>query len=221
MVLMTALPGQSALPFEPNAARLQTGSFLYRTVVGGEEAGRSKIQIRQNPRNRYTFSNSVGGLHAQSWEAIANPDMSPVSAKLVFGEGEGAKAAFELHYDAGRAKGFSKLRPVDDSIVAGTVDQRIDWAAVMSIAEYREGAEYTFHVYDPGTGNSLVQVRVGATETIEVPAGRFEAVRVVYRIEKSRGTEEYRVFVRKATPRFLVKEAFPDGSVIELTGMEP
>ena len=204
-----------------DAARLRTGSFRYRTLVDGKESGQSRIQIRRSSESRVTFSNSVDGSFAQSWEAIANPDMSPVSAKLVFGEGADAKPAFELSYQGGRVSGFAKSRAVDDAVVAGTVDQRIDWAAVMSLQHYRKGDEYVFHVYDPGTGNSRVNVKIAGPEIVEVPAGKFETLRVVYRIEKNKGTEEYHVFIRHALPRFLVKEEFPNGAVTELVGIEP
>jgi hypothetical protein len=41
-------------------------------------------------------------------------------------------------------------------------------------------------------------------------------MRVSYRIGKRSGPETYEVFVTKQTPRFLVKEKFPNGSIVEL-----
>jgi hypothetical protein len=92
----------------------------------------------------------------------------------------------------------------------------MDWAAVMALDKYAEGQEFRFHVYDPGTGNSLVNVRIGENQTTMVPAGSFETMRVSYRIDKRSGPETYEVFVTKQTPRFLVKEKFPNGSITEL-----
>ena len=114
-----------------------------------------------------------------------------------------------------------KRREVDETIADDTVDQRIDWAAVMAFKEYVEGHEFKFHVYDARTGNSLVSVRIGKSEKTAVPAGSFETVRISYRIDKRSGAETYEVFVTKQAPRFLVKEKFPNGSVtelVELTG---
>jgi hypothetical protein len=110
----------------------------------------------------------------------------------------------------------SKRREVDEAIADDTVDQRIDWAAVAALKEYVEGQEFRFHVDDPGTGNSLVSARIGQSETIAVPAGSFEAVRVLYRIYKRGHTETYEAFVTRKPPRFMVKEKFPNGSITEL-----
>jgi hypothetical protein len=109
-----------------------------------------------------------------------------------------------------------KKREVDEAVADDTVDQRIDWAAVMALEKYVQGQEFRFHVYDPGTGNSLVSVRTGESQTTTVPSGSLETVRVSYRIDKRSGAETYEVFVTKQTPRFLVKEKFPNGSITEL-----
>jgi hypothetical protein len=215
--------GQDARP-DLDAGRLQTGAFTFRTLVDGMEVGRSRIQIRRSADSEnYVFSNLVTGSFSQSWEAVASPTFAPVSATLSFGQGSAAQTAFELSYQGNRVTGFvipqkepSKRREVDEVITDDTVDQRIDWAAVMALKEYIEGQKFQFRVYDPGTGNSLVSVRIGETQTIAVPAGSFETVRVSYRIDKRGHTETYEVFVTKRTPRFPVKEKFPNGSVSEL-----
>jgi uncharacterized protein DUF3108 len=207
-----------------DATRLRTGSYAFRTLVDGKEVGRSRIQIRRSADSgNYVFSNVVIGSFSQSWEAVASPTFAPVSAKLSFGQGSAARTAFDLSYQGNRVTGFItsqkeafKRREVDEAIADDTVDQRIDWAAVMAFKEYVEGHEFKFHVYDAGTGNSLVSVRIGKSETTAVPAGPFETVRVSYRIDKRSGAETYEVFVTKQAPRFLVKEKFPNGSVTEL-----
>ena len=209
-----------------DASRLRTGSFRYRTLVNGKPDGESLIQIRKSEDgDLYTFSNTVSGAFSQSWEAVASRAFVPVSAKLIFGEGSRAKPAFELSYSGGRVSGFvekaSERRNVNDAVAADTVDQRIDWAAVMSLKDYRADDTSKFHVYDPGTGNSRVTVTIGKAEIVQVLAGRFEAVRVVYRIDKNRGTEEYRVLVSKGFPRMMVKEEFPNGAVTELVEVKP
>lgn len=192
--------------------------------MGGKEVGQSRIQIRRvTDSGDYVFSNLVIGSFSQSWEAVASPAFAPVSAKLSFGQGSAARTAFDLAYQSNRVTGFVtsqkepfKKREVDETVTDDTVDQRIDWAAVMALEKYVEGQEFQFHVYDPGTGNSLVSVRIGESQTIAVPAGSFETMRVSYRIDKRSGPETYEVFVTKQTPRFLVKEKFPNGSVGEL-----
>jgi hypothetical protein len=222
--LALATAGERVARLDLDATRLQTKSFSFRTLVEGKEVGRSRIQIhRAADSGNYVFSNLVTGSFSQSWEAVATPRFAPVSAKLSFGQGSGARTAFELSYQGNRVTGFmasrkepSKRREIDENASDNTVDQRIHWAAVMALKEYVEGKEFQFHVYDPGTGNSVVSGRIGKSETTAVPAGSFETVRVSYRIDKRGRSETYEVFVTKQAPRFLVKEKFPNGSAVEL-----
>ena len=196
--------------------------------MDSKEVGRSRIQITKSADSgNYVFSNVVIGSFSQSWEAVVSPTFAPVLAKIRFGQGSSARSVFELAYQGTRVTGFitaqkepSKRREVNETISDDTIDQRVDWAAVMALKDYVEGHESKFNVYDPGTG-SLVRVRIGKSEKTAVPAGSFETVRISYRIDKRSGAETYEVFVTKQAPRFLVKEKFPNGSVtelVELTG---
>jgi hypothetical protein len=219
-----AMAGGQVARCDFDATRLRTGSYSFRTLVEDKDVGRSRIQISKSADSgNYVFSNVVIGSFSQSWEAVASPTFAPVSAKLSFGQGSAARTAFHLSYQGNRVTGFitSQKEPfkrleVDEAIADDTVDQRIDWAAVMTFKEYVEGREFKFHVYDAGTGNSLVSVRIGKSEKTAVPAGSFETVRISYRIDKRSGAETYEVFVTKQAPRFMVKEKFPNGSVTEL-----
>ena len=211
------------------AERLQQGSFRYRTIVDGRQAGTSTIEVRKRAGSAtWEFSNRITGAFSQDWLAIATDSFAPISARLRFGEGDEARTAFELSYADGRVRGlaFSRQppyssRPVDEPVTADTVDQRIDWAAVMSLPEYAAGDEWTFRVYDPGTGLSRIRVAIGGVEKLDVPAGSFEAVRLVYTIDKNRGAEKYEAFIRRLVPRFLLRERFPNGSLTELVEIAP
>src|SRR5204862_3542956 len=55
---------------------------------------------------------------------------------------------------------------------------------------------------------------------ISVPAGTFDTVRIIYQIEKSKGTERYEVLATKALPRMMIREDFPNGTSSELVGNE-
>ena len=222
-LILAITGGQDSRP-DLDAERLRTGSYSFRTLVDGKEAGQSRIRIsKATDSGNYVFSNVVTGSFSQSWEAVVSPTFVPVSAKLSFGQGSAARAVFDLKYQGRRVTGFvtarkepSQRREVNETISDDTVDQRVDWAAVMALKEYVEGQEFHFHVYDPNMGNSLVSVRIGESEKTAVPAGSFETVRVSYRIDKPGGAETYQVFVTKQAPRFLVKEKFPNGSLTEL-----
>jgi Protein of unknown function (DUF3108) len=225
----TRVVAQDARP-DFDAERLGIGLFRYRTVVEGKEAGKSQIRIRKSDSANFVFSNLVEGAFSQSWEAVASRGFVPISTRLVMGQGKDARTVFELAYESSRVTGFASSGkdpqqparlPVDAALTSDTVDQRIDWAAVMALKQYASGDQFTFHVYDPGTGSSRVAARVLGLETTTVPAGSFETVRVVYRIEKSRGTETYELLFKKDGPRVLLKERFPNGAVTELVEERP
>jgi hypothetical protein len=209
----------------PNAGHLRTGRFVHRMIVKGKDAGAGAITIRKIPGSgNMVYASHVTGQFSQRWESVATQAFVPISAKLTFGEGANVRPAFELQYKDGRLTGFaltkqhsqtSGERKVDEQVLPDTVDQRIDWAAVMS-EDLAPGSEFEFHVFDPGTGNSRATGHVVGVETVRVPWGTFEAVRIVYRIEKSSGTEVYQVLTNREGPRMLLKEEFPDGSVGEL-----
>jgi len=221
------LGAQTARP-DFDATRLQTGTFRYRTIVDGHDAGSSQIEVRAiGSSGQYRYSNLITGAFSQQWESIATARFEPVSATLVFGSGADITPMFELAYRNGRVTGFALMRQqspparraVDDEVSADTVDQRIDWAAVMSLREYVADREAAFRVYDPESGHSHVSVSIGPTESTTVPAGTFETVRVTYRIDKNRGPETYVARVKRAIPRLLVQESFPNGSSTELVAI--
>jgi hypothetical protein len=225
LFLPISLAAQSPTNLDPrftaDAHRLKTGTFVYRNVDEGHDVGRSRITIRAIPGSgTFLFSNEVTGKFSQRWESIASPRFEPISAKLIFGEGSAARPSFELTYKSGRVTGFAVprrssgvLQSVDDAIPARTVDQRIDWAAVLA-SEYAPGREFEFNVYDPAIGISRVKVKIGAMEHVKVPAGSFDAYRITYRIEKATGAETYEVLASK--DHVLVREDFPNGSRTEL-----
>ena len=201
----------------PNAGHLKTGRFLYRTIIHGKDAGNSEISIHKSQDSgNFMYANRVNGTFSQQWEAIATPTFTPISARLTFGEGEKLRKEFELKYQDWRVTGWSSGKAnIDIQVSPDTVDQRIDWAAVMA-QDLVPGREFEFHVFDPGTGVSRVTGHIAGSETVSVPAGTFEAVRIVYRIEKARGTEVYQILTNRDGPRMALKEEFPNGAVSEL-----
>jgi hypothetical protein len=200
-----------------NAGHLKTGQFVYRTIIHGKDAGNSEISIRKLPGSgNFVYANRVSGAFSQQWEAIATPTFAPISAKLSFGAGEKVRKEFELKYQDGRVTGWASGKgKIDVEVLSDTVDQRIDWAAAMS-QELVPGREFAFHVFDPGTGTSHVTGRIAGPETVRVPSGTFEAVRIIYRIEKTRGPEVYQILTNRDGPRMVLKEEFPNGAVSKL-----
>jgi hypothetical protein len=196
-IALLALVGDSflsadakAVGSKPDANQLKTGRFLYRILQNGKDAGNGDISIRKLPGSgNFIYTTHVTGQFSQQWEAIATPTFVPISAKLTFGEGDNMRPAFELKYQGGRVTGFALAKQrseapgkvkvdVDVEVLPDTVDQRIDWAAAMA-QDLVPGREFTFHVFDPGAGNSRVTGRIVGPETVRVPAGTFAAILIV------------------------------------------
>jgi hypothetical protein len=228
-MLSATCHGQHRPDFD--AARLRTGTFHYRDHGGGAPEGESAIRIERLPDNAgYAFSNVVNGLMTQHWLARCAEDFVPLFAELTYGIGDSAPKSFSLSYQAGHVTGFLNQNPrtldspkhsVDTVVAPDTVDQRIDWAAVMSLRKDEPSERFFFHVYDPKAGNSQVEAIVESRETIRVDAGTFEVIKIAYRIAQPSGSEAFEVFASATSPRFLVKEVFPNGLVSELRSVAP
>jgi hypothetical protein len=208
-----------------DAHRLQTGEFIYRDSAKGKVLGESSISIRLGEHDsNYRFSAQTTGYADQHWESVASPTLTPISAQLTFGKGPDQPTAFRLNYSTDKVTGFALNRqspepktqlPVNASINANTVDQRIDWAAVMAF-DLRKGIRFEFNVYDPSTGTSEVRARVSPRRRIDAPAGTFYVLAVTYWVKKSTGAERYIVYATEKLPRIMVREDFPDGTISEL-----
>jgi hypothetical protein len=197
----------------PDARRLRTGHFTYQDLDHGKPVGASHLTIRTRPDGRYEFSARITGNIEEQWLSIATPTFEPISASLTIGPNP---AVFTITYHAGRVTGVARTRSVDAPVPPGIIDQRIDWAAVTA-SDLDTGRTFAFAVYDPALGVSRATVRVGALERVHVPAGTFDAYRIIYRIEKSTGPEAYQVLVTRDLPRMMVREEFPNGIVTDLT----
>lgn len=212
-----------------DAHRLKTATFTYRDREDKRDVGQSKITVVQIPGgNTYSFSTVVSGKFSQRWRAVTTSSFDPISANLSLGEGSGTPA-FDLNYAAGRVTGFvvdrkaqtpGTERPVKDVVPRGIVDQRLDWA-VVTASNLKAGGRFEFDVYDPSSGISHVEVRIGQVQALRVPAGEFKTFPVIYEIKKRTASERYRVFVSKEEPRVLVREEFPDGTQSDLASIAP
>jgi hypothetical protein len=218
--------------FTPDAARLKTGRFTYHDLDHGNEVGTGIITIRKLVDSGYyyfsndsAFASDFAGFRSQRWEAVATPTFEPISARLAFVRGSETVPVFDLRYRSSRVTGFvverkgpapGTKRPVDTSVPANTVDQRIDWAAVLA-GDLGTGKRFEFNVYDPGTGVSRVTGLVGSLEQVRVAAGTFRAYRIIYQMEKAGRTEHYQMLASQDLPHVMLGEEFPNGVTTELT----
>jgi hypothetical protein len=210
-----------------DARHIQTGTFTYRDLDHGKEVGRATITIQKLPGSeKYLFSAKADfatdfeGFRSQQWEAIATPTLRPVSAKLAFVRGSAVAPIFDLKYAASSVTGFLIKHKVKQTVSAtmptNIVDQRIDWAAVLS-TNLETGRWFEFNVYDPDTGISKVRGRIGQVEETHLPGGAFSAYRIIYQMDKAGKTEHYQMLASKDLPRMMLLEEFPNGVISELT----
>jgi hypothetical protein len=223
--LVAPLFGQSPGPSIPatippfNANRLKQGAFEYRMIKAGREIAKFTVTVAKLPNGNFRFTGEAMGFN-QNWESIATPLFHPISAMLRMQRKDGKLYSMNLRYDGDRVTGSqqtesSASNKIDNHIPAGTVDQRIDWAVVMA-SGLEIGDKLHFTVFDPATGVSEVTGETIRAEQVIVPAGTYDAVRVIYEIAKSKGTERYEVIVTTSLPRIMVREDFPNGTSSEL-----
>jgi hypothetical protein len=219
----------------PDAQRVKTGHFTYRSFDHGKTVGKGEIAIAMDSvSGNYTFSEDFDfseefeGYRSQRWESVATSAFDPISAKLSFLEKSGYTPVFDLKYAEGKVSGFSveratangnsqndsqspKKRTVNASLPKNTYDQRIDWAVVLG-CDLDHQKQFEFNVYDPNTGVSHATAELKSLEHVQVAEISIEAYRVIYRIEKLGGTETYQVLVSQTFPHILLREEFPNGT---------
>jgi len=205
------------------AIRLRTGRFEYRMMKAGKEIAKFTLTVEKAAGENFRFAGEAVGF-SQKWESIATPMFHPVSATLRMQLKDGKMYSMTLKYADGSVTGSeqkesSSPNKIDNHVPPGTVDQRIDWAAAMSNGLV-VGDKFHFTAFDPATGVSQVTGEVAGDERIIVPAGTFDTVRIIYQIEKSKGTERYEVLATKALPRMMIREDFSNGTSSELVGNE-
>lgn len=229
-VALSSGPGASAQAERPaifDAQRLRTGTFNYDVRDGEKVVASGRLEIRTDAANRYDFAGTFTATVCQHWESVASRAFAPASALLRFCKDGTDRRMFALTYDGTHVGGTAASgpptarvdRPVDATIPADTVDQRIDWAAVMAL-DLKPGATFQFHVYDPGTGVTPLLGRVDGRETVTAAGTSHEAYRLVYEMRKSSGVEHYTSRVTVAVPRMLLGITFPNGTTSTLLTVE-
>jgi hypothetical protein len=225
-----AKPPRSSL----DVRRLETGRFEYRIMDHGKDVAKLVVTIEEQPSGNFHFTGSADGQFLQQWESTTTATLEPISAKLRIGQEARPAALMNLKYDGLRVTGMALVtrlrksevtaperqeRAIDAKVPWGTVDQRIDWAAVLA-GPMEPGRKFDFAVYDPGAGVSHVVGEVGRIEEVHVPAGTFETYPIVWRVDSATGTEVYQLHATRRLPRILVREKFPDGTQTELVRFE-
>lgn len=223
---VTALAAADQPATQFDAARLVTGSFTYRDSVDGKPGSLSTSTISLLPDGRYRFTADFPAFE-QSWETVATRAMGPVETTLKMRTRQGRHyvmtleyAGLHVHGEAATSASVDERLPGVDQAVAGdisadTVDQRIDWATVMT-ADRKPGESFEFQVYDAKTASSRVRCEVSDAGMMDTPQGVVHAIRLQYTVYKASGTEVYAVYTSEAFPRMMLREDLPGGLVTTL-----
>jgi len=214
-----------------DAARLRTGTFTYRDGVDGKPGALSTSTIARLPDGSYRFTAEIPGFD-QSWETLATGSMSPVATTLKMRTREGRRYVLTLKYTGSKVSGEAVTSPSADERLPGqdlavaggigpdTVDQRIDWATVMT-TDKKPGESFEFQVYDAKTGSSRVHCEVSDAGMMDSPEGKVRAIRLAYTVHKASGTELYTVYTSAALPRMMLREELRGDLVIDLVKAAP
>jgi len=134
-------------------------------------------------------------------------------------------ADLKVSGDAATSASADERLPSSDQAVAGditpdTVDQRIDWATVMT-TDKRSGERFEFKVYDAKTASSRVHCEVSDAGMMDAPDGQVRALRFTYTVYKATGTEVYTVYASAVFPRVMLREDLPGKLVTTLVKTAP
>jgi len=209
-----------------DASRLKTGTFTYRDSVDGKAGSLSTSTISLLPDGHYRFTADFPAFD-QSWSTIATRAMAPVATTLKMRTREGRHYELTLTYTGQHVSGEAvtsasadgKLPGLDQAVAADipddSVDQRVDWATVMT-ADVQPGQRFEFKVYDAKTAVSRVSCDVSDAGMMKTALGSVHVIRLAYTVYKMSGTESYTVYTSSAFPRAMLREDLPGGLVTEL-----
>ena len=213
-----------------DAGRLKTGTFTYRDTVDGKAGSLSTSTITLMPDGHYRFTADFPAFD-QSWNTVTTRAMAPLQTTLKMRTRDGRHYQMDLAYAGQHVTGEAvtsasadgKLPGSDQSVTADilddTVDQRVDWATVMT-ADAQPGHAFDFKVYDAKTGVSRVSCTVSDAGRMQTALGTVHAIRLKYTVYKASGTEVYTVYTSEAFPRAMLQEDLPGGLVTTLVGVK-
>ena len=127
-----------------DATRLRTGRFEYRIVRDGKQIATFTITVDKQSDGNFRFT--AKGFD-QEWESVATSSFQPISAALRIERPKRKETySMSLTYGRDRVTGsagttadnmtneakLAEMKPVSAAVPNGTVDQRIDWAAMLA-----------------------------------------------------------------------------------------
>lgn len=197
------------------ATSLEPATLVYGISVQGNSVGTVTTSLEREGDEWVTRTVGEGALSQES-EARFRDDFTPVSSRQEVRQG-GVTMVSELRYEDGRVTGNLALPPqlggeqtVDAEVVAGTLLPEMDpW--YLAAAELAPGTTITVPQFVvQGATTSNVTYRVTGTESVTVPAGTFETLRV----EISGTPQPMTLFLRHDAPHVMVKQEYAGQPVV-------
>jgi hypothetical protein len=214
-------PQAAALVIDP--AQLVTRTDSFQIMVQGNPMGSQVNRLFVSADSVvYVENTNIGGFVLQDSRLDFAPATWEVRDVRQSGTMQGQKFETTLSYAAGRVKGSAqtpqpggtpKTVTVDTALLAGTIDDNALSVLLPALA-LEVGKTLTVTTFSGGRAASQVMtVKVGAPESVTVPAGTFEA----FKVDLTGGQAPVTMWITVAGPRRIVKIA-PGGApiVIEL-----
>ncbi len=201
-----------------DASRMRRGQFRYSVSFQGNEVASSDITVGETEEGMVEVTEALSGMMgSQTTTYVVSPRVEPISVDQE-AQGQQGSARTDLSYSDGRVTGTATVpaggggqggQPqmeqvqVDTTVAEGTVDQNMMPAVLLS-APLAEGFEMDVPVFSAQGGVTQLSATVTGAETVEVPAGTFEA----WKLEVDQANRTTNLWVTRETPRMLVRQTF-------------
>jgi zinc protease len=194
---------------ELDLARLVPTSDSFAVVVQGNPLGFQKSELRKTA-DGYEFreETQIGRFMQQATTVTLAGDAS-IRSVVQSGKTQGKDTRINITYADGRVRGDAvvagqpefKTLAIDTTVAAGTVDDNA-MQALMPAMGWAPDAKWTIVMFSAGQNAAqTISIAVKGVETVQVPAGSFEA----YRAEMTGGPATVNFFVTTAPPHRIVK----------------
>lgn len=202
-------------PVSLDPAQFTSHSDSSRVLYQGNPVGINVAAVRRTTDSLvYTEqSNLGGGAFQQQVTLVLDPSDGSTRQLDRVTVQQGQRGEAHLTYDHGRVKGRSaapqpdgsmKQFDVDTVLPPGTLDEDAVAFAVPAFP-LEAGKSFTVSFYSPSDGTvKALTFKVGALESVVVPAGTFQA----YRIAVTGSRVPFTVYVSAAAPRRVVKTEY-------------
>jgi hypothetical protein len=209
VLLLASAPAaaQAPLPVDLTLRAVGTDSFTIR--IPGRDVGYQHSAFEASTTGwRYVDHTVMTGRVEQTTtvELMREGAMHRVEQR---GTGRGLPMATDLTYEGGRVKGRTSNPAADGSVKAFDIDSAVGAVvddnalqALVPALPLAEGASWSFTMFSSGQ-NKLVPMTLTVTgrDTVEVPAGRFDA----WRVEATGSQATLGFYVTSAAPRRVVR----------------